>query len=652
MNIKKQIQLALLFLSFGTVIFLTGCEDEEDPVAAPEASFTAAVDGATVTLTNTSTGEENTYLWDFGDGTTGTSESPQKTYTAAGNYTITLTATNEGGSSTATEEVTLEAGAFDSEGPVITLNGDAAVTVEIGGTYEDAGATATDNVDGDVTANIEVTGEVNTLQPGEYTIAYNVSDAAGNAATEVTRTVTVTFDAGLVVNGDFQTGDGTGWTGNALDVRTEGGDSYNFANVASAGNPFDVNLSQVIEMQQGATYELSFNAASDGERTMIAGIGLNVGPFTSVTQEVSLTATEQRFTYELTATFGGPDSRILFDMGADVGVVTIDEVSLVLIDEGSGGGDGTGNCTGDLVAATTLPLDFEGCETFLGRASTGDNPNGTFGGGITVDIGENPDKTGINPSDFALRIEKIQGADFFAGVQNEFPTEAFDFTGNVLKAKLYSTKANTTFRFELALSPQTDPPTGNPAPASVVVAEANTWTEVEVEFSGFPSDANIYNMIVIKPDDDGSNQPIAETGTYYVDDLSVGAASDTGGGGEVESFCNTSVTHFGGDANSEVLVSIFNVNGTTMRIEVTSANDDPVDALVLPLGDWSPVPGQPLAPNDDDGDGTWVAEFDFAGGAPETVDLYFLWSKASFEGNWSSHQGTDRATVAFDATCN
>ena len=81
---------------------------------------------------------------------------------------------------------------IDLIAPVITLNGDATMDVLVGTTYTDAGATASDNFDGDISANISVGGDtvdVNTV--GTYVITYNVSDAAGNAATEVTRTVNV-----------------------------------------------------------------------------------------------------------------------------------------------------------------------------------------------------------------------------------------------------------------------------------------------------------------------------------------------------------------------------------------------------------------------------------------------------------------------------
>ena len=80
------------------------------------------------------------------------------------------------------------------------------------------------------------------------------------------------FSQELLENGDFETGDSTGWIGNAANVVTEGGNSYNSTNVDEAGNPYDVNLSQVESMTSGQTYQLTFDAWSDGNRTIIAGI--------------------------------------------------------------------------------------------------------------------------------------------------------------------------------------------------------------------------------------------------------------------------------------------------------------------------------------------------------------------------------------------
>ncbi|HNW98050.1 MAG TPA: DUF5011 domain-containing protein [Bacteroidales bacterium] len=82
----------------------------------------------------------------------------------------------------------------DVTAPVITLTGAATITLDLGDTYTDLGATATDAEDGDLTTSIVPTSTVNTSQVGMYTVKYNVTDAAGNAADEVTRTVYVRAD--------------------------------------------------------------------------------------------------------------------------------------------------------------------------------------------------------------------------------------------------------------------------------------------------------------------------------------------------------------------------------------------------------------------------------------------------------------------------
>ena len=68
------------------------------------------------------------------------------------------------------------------------------MNLTVGGSFIDPGATATDNIDGNLTSSIVVTGSVNTSTVGTYTLNYNVSDAAGNAATQVSRTVNVNAD--------------------------------------------------------------------------------------------------------------------------------------------------------------------------------------------------------------------------------------------------------------------------------------------------------------------------------------------------------------------------------------------------------------------------------------------------------------------------
>ena len=73
-------------------------------------------------------------------------------------------------------------GAGDTAAPTIQLKGPASVTLIVEDTYTDAGATATDNMDGDLSAKIVVANKVNTAVIGSYVVAYSVTDTSGNSA--------------------------------------------------------------------------------------------------------------------------------------------------------------------------------------------------------------------------------------------------------------------------------------------------------------------------------------------------------------------------------------------------------------------------------------------------------------------------------------
>ena len=74
--------------------------------------------------------------------------------------------------------------------PVITLNRSSVITLKVGEIYTEFGATAKDDVDGDISSKVLITGHVNTAVPGTYIATYTVSDAAGNVA-KATRTIKV-----------------------------------------------------------------------------------------------------------------------------------------------------------------------------------------------------------------------------------------------------------------------------------------------------------------------------------------------------------------------------------------------------------------------------------------------------------------------------
>mgnify|MGYP004512999625 FL=1 len=89
-----------------------------------------------------------------------------------------------------TSTVTRIVNVIDSEKPTITLNDSAEINIAQGTKYQDLGATAVDNYDGDLTTKISIENNIDTSKLGKYTVNYTVKDSSGNES-EVTRTVNV-----------------------------------------------------------------------------------------------------------------------------------------------------------------------------------------------------------------------------------------------------------------------------------------------------------------------------------------------------------------------------------------------------------------------------------------------------------------------------
>ena len=123
-----------------------------------------------------------------------------------GVYTIKYNASDSAGN--AADEVTRTVTVKDTQAPIITLIGKSTVEVARNTTYTDAGATATDVFEGDLTTSIRTNNPIDTTTtPGTYTITYNVSDTSNNAATQVTRLVTVVASPDTTVPVITLTGD-------------------------------------------------------------------------------------------------------------------------------------------------------------------------------------------------------------------------------------------------------------------------------------------------------------------------------------------------------------------------------------------------------------------------------------------------------------
>ena len=157
----------------------------------PSLSFEAAAPVITLTGDNPITIEVGDSFTDPGATAT---DNYETTITVTGSvdvntlgaYTITYSAEAcSGNTASATRTVNV----VDTTAPVIALTGDNPITIEVGDSFTDPGATATDNYDSAVT--VTTTGSVDVNTVGSYTITYSAEDSSGNTATTATRTVNV-----------------------------------------------------------------------------------------------------------------------------------------------------------------------------------------------------------------------------------------------------------------------------------------------------------------------------------------------------------------------------------------------------------------------------------------------------------------------------
>lgn len=307
----------------------------------------------------------------------------------------------------------------------------------------------------------------------------------------------------LVSNGDFESGT-SGWIG-AVNVVADGANNVFQAEVLTAGNPWDVNLSQVMTLSQNTSYELTFKAKASIDRNILAGLGLNADPWTNVTETVALTTSWQTFTYTITTTgFGDANSRVLFDLGADTGIVNIDDVS-VTETTASGGGDVGG---GDGSAPVTVGFENGGS----GNAGftwavfeNDDNP--------AVEFVSNPDSAGINTSTTVAKFTARQTGQPWAGTETahgDIATFTLDSTNSTIKIMVYKTViSDVGIKFAIANG-------GAQPEIKVANTLVNQWEELSFDFSGYIGLTEAINIdqLIIFPDFNTAGRA-SDTVTYF-----------------------------------------------------------------------------------------------------------------------------------------
>jgi hypothetical protein len=131
-----------------------------------------------------------------------------------------------------------------TEKPVITLLGVTPVDHTVNTPYFDAGATADDQKDGDITGSIITVNSVNTSVSGSYSVTYNVTNSDEIDADEVVRIVNVSGVEALDFNNVF---------GAALSTVTES----NLASLTGSGGPFTISVT-------GGEYQINGGGYTSG----------------------------------------------------------------------------------------------------------------------------------------------------------------------------------------------------------------------------------------------------------------------------------------------------------------------------------------------------------------------------------------------------
>ena len=316
----------------------------------------------------------------------------------------------------------------------------------------------------------------------------------------ISLSVTAQMPVELVTDGDFEANNAaTVWTGN-VEIRDENNNKYFFADVATAGVSWNVNLSQAVTLTQGSTYTLSFEASTGAgnTRTIIAGIGQSADPYGSATETINLTDTNETITRDFVAGFAGPH-RVLFDMGADAGIVVIDNVSLVEKDVSSGTG----------------PENNVLLEDFSGSPNTE-----AFEGLTSATIEADPATGGTNGS--TLKLITNPGGNGWQGATIKFAAGSY---ANISTNKTIAVDVHAASAISIMAKVE-DESFSSPAAANTQTHTGSGWETLIFKFTtgsdGTATANGTYTKVALFPnrkaDDTGWNNPVVDQ-TIYVDNI-------------------------------------------------------------------------------------------------------------------------------------
>jgi len=161
----------------------------------------------------------------------------------------------------------------DDTAPIIILNGNPNINHEAGELYVDDSASWADAVDGNGT--LDATGEVNASIPGSYTLSYNFTDAAGNVAQTVTRTVNVVDTTAPVItlNGDANVTHEAGFV--YVDANASWTDAVDGSGTLVATDQVNVSVPGIYEL----AYHFTDEAGNEADTVIRKVHVINLAPY-------------------------------------------------------------------------------------------------------------------------------------------------------------------------------------------------------------------------------------------------------------------------------------------------------------------------------------------------------------------------------------
>gem|GEM_PF-678781 len=311
--------------NFGASQVTNFCVSAPSAPATPTAGFTQSstqiCQSGSVSFTNQSTGSPTSYAWTFAGGTpsTSTATNPTVTYGSAGNYTVTLTATNANGSNTSAQTNLISVLAAPSVNPTtgnVTCNGAANGTASLaisgaGAPYSTSwsngmnGSSISGLAPGNYTAttnnsaNCSTQTTISITQPSALTATATATQITCNSAANGSATATASGGTG---NKTFSWSNGqTGATANNLAPGTYTVTATD-ANGCTAQASVSITQPSALTASATAT-QITCNGAANGSATATASGGTGTKTFTWSNGQTGATANNLApGTYTVTAT--------------------------------------------------------------------------------------------------------------------------------------------------------------------------------------------------------------------------------------------------------------------------------------------------------------------------------------------------------------